>query len=90
MMSKRRKAKVKRTRTKRERPLAPGRAGWSIEEYFPGQVGFGGRTTFHALTPELKPRHIQIGRRNVITEPASEYLKRLEQVGQPIRLVRAA
>lgn len=88
-MSKERKAK-RRTRTRRERPLAPGRAGWSISEYFPGQVGFGGRTTFHALPEPLRPRYIKIGRLNVITEPPAEYLKRLEQVEQPIQLQQAA
>lgn len=81
----------KHTRTKTERKIGPDRSGWSIAEYFPHAVGFGGRTTFYALPEEEKPRHIKVGRILVITEPPREYIKRLEQIAakRPIEL-RAA
>jgi hypothetical protein len=89
-MDKQRRAK--RQRTKRERQLAPGRAGWSIPEYFPNVVGFGGRTSFYALPDDAKPRHIRVGRTVVIIEPPADYLRRLEEISvrQPIEFRRAA
>lgn len=79
-------------RTTRERVLAPGRAGWSIPEYFPGLCGFGGRTSFYALPEEARPRHIRVGKRIVIVEAPSAYLDRLVKLEKtrPIEFRRAA
>lgn len=79
-------------RTKRERPLSPSRAGWSIPEYFPGVTGFGGRVTFYVLPEEAKPRYIRIGCKITIIEPGPEYLHRLAQLSAktPIQFRRAA
>lgn len=82
----------KNTRTNPERELAPGRSGWSVKEYFPGQTGFGGPTSFHCLPDEMRPRHIRVGNRIVIIEASREYLERLAELSKkrPIEFRRAA
>ena len=61
---------------------ANGKAGFSINEWCL-DAGFGPALYFKRQKKGLGPRVVHIGRRTIITEPADEYLKRLEAASAP-------
>jgi hypothetical protein len=55
-----------------------GKAGFAINEWCLA-AGFSPALYFKRQKKGLGPRAVHVGRRTIITEPAHEYLKRLER-----------